>query len=371
MKHYDLAIVGASFSGLACAQSAAIKGLRTIVFEKKKSPGAYTQSTGIFVKEIAEQLNLPRKLTRKISGIRLYSPNMQSLDLYSDNYYFLASDTTNLLDWMSRQVKISGGIVRCNQYIDKVHKTVHRNNSERYCLPSQNISCDYLVGADGAKSKIARQFKLGQNSDYLLGAEYEVDGLDKLDPNFLHVFLNSHYAPSYIGWALRGVKHTQVGLAVNTPNKPDTKGFLMHLLKHFGGSANIINRRGGYIPSGGIVSPFATNNMCLLGDAAGMVSPLTAGGIHPAIEIGQHLGSSIADYLLNQGRRPDYAIQNRIPNYHFKKPLRKIYQTLPFQDYLFNSLIQNKAFRHIAQTIFFHHRGFFCKEAWKEILQRA
>ena len=50
MKKYDLAIVGGSFSGLACANSASIRGLNTVVFDKKKAAESSTQSTGIFVK---------------------------------------------------------------------------------------------------------------------------------------------------------------------------------------------------------------------------------------------------------------------------------------------------------------------------------
>ncbi len=369
MKHYDLAVIGGSFSGLTCAQNAARKGLRSIVFERKKSPGAYTQSTGIFVKEAAELLRLPDRLTRKISGIRLYSPNMQSIDLQSDDYYFLATDTGKVLDWMARQVKISGGIVRCNQSVETIAK-----KDNRYILMNENISCSYLVGADGAKSKVAKRFQLGRNNDYLLGAEYEIQGLEKLDDNYLHVFLDSFYAPGYIGWALKGVEHTQVGIAVNTPKKPDMQGFLLHLLKHFGGTTKIINRRGGLIPTGGPMFPFATDNMCLLGDAAGMVSPLTAGGIYPAIEIGQQLGFSIADYLLNTNsdtdisEPPHLSIEKMIPKYRFKRPLRQLYQHCPPPDWLLNYLISNRAFQHIAQIIFFHHRGLFCKEAWKEIL---
>ncbi len=52
MKKYDLAIVGGSFSGLACANSASVRGLNTVVFDKKKAAESSTQSTGIFVKEI-------------------------------------------------------------------------------------------------------------------------------------------------------------------------------------------------------------------------------------------------------------------------------------------------------------------------------
>ena len=49
----------------------------------------------------------------------------------------------------------------------------------------------------------------------------------------------------------------------------------------------ILSRRGGPIPCSGIVRPLATEQVMLIGDAAGMVSPLTAGGIHNALRFGR------------------------------------------------------------------------------------
>ena len=108
MKKYDLAIVGGSFSGLACANSASVRGLNTVVFDKKKAAESSTQSTIIFVKEIADQIDLPSHLTRKIHGVRLYSPNLSYIDLVSPGYYFLATDTCQLLKWLADQASDSG-----------------------------------------------------------------------------------------------------------------------------------------------------------------------------------------------------------------------------------------------------------------------
>ncbi|MCY3021666.1 MAG: FAD-dependent oxidoreductase [Planctomycetota bacterium] len=49
----DVAIVGGSFAGLACAQAAAARGLRTIVLERKADPGQTPHTTGLLVKEVA------------------------------------------------------------------------------------------------------------------------------------------------------------------------------------------------------------------------------------------------------------------------------------------------------------------------------
>jgi flavin-dependent dehydrogenase len=83
MESFDLVIAGAGFAGLACARAAATLGLRTAVLERKSDPGAAPRTTGILVKEVAEEWAIPRRLTRKVQGVRLYSPALRVLDLES------------------------------------------------------------------------------------------------------------------------------------------------------------------------------------------------------------------------------------------------------------------------------------------------
>ena len=71
-RHYDLIIVGASFAGLACARTAALRGLKVAVIERKSDPGDQVRTTGILVKEAAEDTDVPAELTRRIRGVRLY-----------------------------------------------------------------------------------------------------------------------------------------------------------------------------------------------------------------------------------------------------------------------------------------------------------
>ena len=104
----DLLIVGASFAGLAAAVTAAARGLRVVVLEAKASPGARIHTTGLLVKEAAEEIDFPLALTRKIHGVRIYSPNLNHVDLAAPGYYFLATDTGALLDWMAMRATLTG-----------------------------------------------------------------------------------------------------------------------------------------------------------------------------------------------------------------------------------------------------------------------
>lgn len=363
MEQCDLAVVGGSFAGLACAKEASRNGLNTKVFERKISPGAYTQSTGIFVKEIAEKVNLPAELSRKISGVRLYAPNMQYIDLQSPEYYFVATDTHRVLSWMADQAQHAGVDICSSEQVQTVEQ-----KAGRVLLPEQECSASYLVAADGANSSLAGQLNLGSNKHYLTGAEYEVDGFDELDGDKLHVFLSSTYAPGYIGWLLKGVNSVQLGVAVKPGSHVKLRPFFDFLKSYFACDATMLSGRGGLIPCGGLVSPWARDNVCLLGDAAGMVSPLTAGGIHPSIEVGEQLGVAIAAHLRHGLPLPQEQINPLVKRYPYKKRLRGLYNSVGAPDTLINYMISNPLFRRAAQLVFFHHRGLFCADAWKDIL---
>jgi flavin-dependent dehydrogenase len=61
IQRYDLIIVGGSFAGLACARTAALKGLKVAVIDAKDEPGARMRTTGIVVKEASDDFDLPAR----------------------------------------------------------------------------------------------------------------------------------------------------------------------------------------------------------------------------------------------------------------------------------------------------------------------
>jgi flavin-dependent dehydrogenase len=138
-----------------------------------------------------------------------------------------------------------------------------------------------IVGADGPSSAVARAFGLGRNQAFLAGVETEYRGVGGVDPDRLHCFADSRLARGYIAWVVPGVDGvTQVGLAARRPDRLDLRAFEQKISGLFDfTAARPIARRGGLIPIGGRVEPFAAERVLLAGDAAGLVSPLTAGGL--------------------------------------------------------------------------------------------
>jgi len=106
-----------------------------------------------------------------------------------------------------------------------------------------------------------------------------------------------------------------------------------------------------------------------VGDAAGMVSPLTAGGIHKALELGGLAGHAIADHLRNAAPDPAQVLATAAPQYRCKKWLRRCANRgVPNQ--LLEGVFTNSMFQRFAQLVFFHHRGLLGRDGWQALLGR-
>lgn len=361
---YDIVIIGAGFAGLVCARVAAERGLRVAVVEKKPEPGVRLHTTGIIVKEAADELHIPTRLTRKVRGVRLYTPAMKQVDLESPGYYFLATDTAGVLRWLAEKAMKAGAEIVFGQPFAGAGR-----DGGGIVLHSPAIRARYLVGADGARSAVARCFGLGVNKRSLVGVEAEYAGVEGVDPERLHCFLDSKLSPGYIGWAVPGVGVTQIGLAGRLGEKPSVEGLRAKLGGVFDFSkARFVERRSGPIPVGGLVTPHSDENVLLVGDAAGLVSPLTGGGIHPAFRYGRRAAQVISDYLLDGGPDPGRVLAREYPRYRWKALLRRGLDRDP-PNWLYDLTLGLPPMRAFARLVYFHRRGLKSCAAWRDLLR--
>jgi flavin-dependent dehydrogenase len=365
---FDVVVVGASFAGAACAIAAAQRGLRVCVLERKRDPGDKLRTTGIIVKEAAEHtlLNrLPADMTRRIGEVRLYAPSLKQVALAAPGYYFLTTDTPAVMRWLADQLRIHGADLRLGsaftgcEAIDGGWR-VHGVGTTRY-----------LVGADGARSRVARSCGLGEVRHFLYGIEYEFPGARLANPDALHCFISKRYAPGYIGWLAQSPTGVQAGLALRhdpaNARVPDIDGFLLRV-----GMAGGLPRhlrpghtRAGLIPCSGPVIDMARDRAILTGDAAGIVSPVTAGGIHSAWEHGWAVGRAIAARVRDDSEMPPRATQgvpspeqvaiDAAPRFRAKRALRWAYDRLQF-DWPFDLLLHSPPLRWAAGQVYFHKR---------------
>lgn len=365
---FDVVIVGASFAGAACAIAAAQRGLRVCVLERKHDPGEKLRTTGIIVKEAAEHtlLNqIPCSLTRRIEEVRLYAPSLKQIALAAPGYYFLTTDTPAVMRWLAGQMRDQGVDLRLGSAF-----TACESTADGWRVDGVGPT-RYLVGADGARSRVARRCGLGEVRQFLYGIEYEFPGATLARPGALHCFMSKRYAPGYIGWLAQNPTGVQAGLAMRhdpmNARVPDIDGFLLRVGEAGGLPRHLKpgHTRAGLIPCSGPVIDMARDRAILIGDAAGIVSPLTAGGIHSAWEHGWTVGRAIAAHLRDSGGTPEHPSMagaspeqvaiDAAPRFRAKRALRWAYDRLQF-DWPFDLLLHSPPLRWAAEQVYFHKR---------------
>lgn len=360
----DVTVVGASFAGVACALAARQAGLRVVVLERKRDPGEKLHTTGIIVREAAEGTLLgraPAACLRRVERVRLYAPNLRSIALSAPGYYFLTTDTPQLMRWLADELLAAGVDLRLGSAFTGCERA-----GAGWRVPGVGRT-RYLVGADGARSRVAICAGLRGSDRFLQGVEYEFHGCELAEADALHCFINKRFAPGYIGWVAQNPAGVQVGLAMRQAaarkRPPDLLGFLGHIAE----ALRLPTRRlpsqikpdairAGLIPCGGPSLPLARDGILLTGDAAGLVSPVTAGGIHYAWRHGEAIGQALGAHLLAGGPSLEAAASAAAPRFRGKRVLRWAFDHLQC-DWPFDLLLNSAPLRRVAAQLYFHRRG--------------
>ena len=181
------------------------------MLEKKADAGDKLHTTGIIVKEAVEHIalldGLPGELVRRVTGVRLYAPNLRHVDLDAPGYYFLATDTPEVMRWLARKAQSAGAEIAYGSVFTGARRV--RGGFDLGALGRTR----YLVGADGPRSRVASSLGLGSNDRCLFGIEHEFAAAAIGASDRMHCFVDRKVAPGYIAWMVAGVRVVQVGLA--------------------------------------------------------------------------------------------------------------------------------------------------------------
>ncbi len=163
------------------------------------------------------------------------------------------------------------------------------------------LDADVVVGADGARSALARRAGLVDPGAVLWGFAYRGYAAQQVERPVIVLWDETRHRgfPGY-GWIFPGENGTaNIGLGLGlglgpsnhqrAPTRPVQQftAFCSHLRDHGLLTAPVEERRlGGWLKMGMVGTVAAHGHLMLVGDAAGMVNPLQGEGIAPAMTSG-------------------------------------------------------------------------------------
>ncbi len=302
MKTFDVVIIGAGLAGLQCAKLLARRGAKILLVDRKTDLSKGVHTTGIFVRKTLEDFEFPENsLGKPIKNVTLYSPKLKTLAIESEKEEFRVGKMGLIYDEFLQEAVTDGvRFARATSY-----KGAELSDGETVVKlekrgEAYSVKTKVLIGADGANSRVAKDLCLEENREWIVGYE-EVFHSQNLDDPRLHCFLDSELAPGYLAWIADDGEEIHIGVggyAANFNPREALKSFKTKTEKIFDlNNAELVETRGGRIPVGGVLKNIANENGLLIGDAAGAVSPLTAGGLDPALRLSKFAAEIVWERL--------------------------------------------------------------------------
>jgi geranylgeranyl reductase family protein len=300
-KHlYDVIIVGAGPAGATLGYELARKGVDVLILEKERLPRYKPCAGGITVKTV-KLLDLDiSPVARQVTyGARVtYKDNREFTKWYDKPLiYMVMRDEFDY--FLIQRAEEAGVVVADNQRVCQLQ--VNHEKVE-VVTTHDTFKAEILVGADGANSIVAKSLGLRKGIELGIGIEAEIsvprERLIKWD-SLMGLDLG-HISGGY-GWIFPKKDHLSIGIGGSLRQARRLKpGYQKVLASQDLGGYEITKLRSHFLPVRKNGMAIQQERSLLLGDAAGLVDPLTGEGIYYAIKSAQ-LAAPIITHCLQAG----------------------------------------------------------------------
>ncbi|MEM0155421.1 MAG: NAD(P)/FAD-dependent oxidoreductase [Thermoplasmataceae archaeon] len=283
---HDVLIVGSGPSGSYLAYSLAKLGFDVVNLEEHREVGRPVECTGLVSERVFKYVRTKAKVN-SVSGAHIIFPNGKGIHVQKAEKT-VVMDRDQFDKDASAMAIGAGADVRINSRALKIKVSDHA--ASIICRENGNIrelEGRIVVGADGVNSIVRRDLEYESPSRII--STYQVDSAARMeDQDSVNVYIGSRSTHGFFGWATPAGELSKIG--VGTYRKPALEHF-QYINRKFG-SGKILGINGGGIPITYLKRTYGKRSL-LVGDAAGIVKPLSGGGIFTGIVSSKHASESI------------------------------------------------------------------------------
>jgi geranylgeranyl reductase len=304
----DVIVVGGGPAGATAAHDLARQGRSVLLLDRA---GRVKPCGGAIPPRLIKDFDIPdHLLVAKIRCARMVSPTDRQVDIPIDGGFVGMVDRDVFDEWLRERAAQAGAVRRIGTFdkltrdadgLSVVHFTA-RATQTGVATGHSSARARCVIGADGARSEVARQAVPGAERTSYVFAYHEIVGKPQSPPpgydgGRCDVVYNGTYSPDFYGWVF---PHGDT-LSVGTGSAD--KGFSLRTatagLRRAAGlqDAPTLRREGAPIPMKPLPQWDNGRDVVLAGDAAGVVAPASGEGIYYAMACGRMVGESVQEFL--------------------------------------------------------------------------
>jgi len=286
---YDVIVAGSGPSGSMAARRLAERGASVLLLDKQKFPRDKPCGGGVTLRAASVQdVDLAPVIERTIYGARFSLRLGDAFDRRFDKPLTYMTQRCRLDQHLAECAAESGADLHDGEALREIDAcgsgpgVAVRTDHDVYSAP-------LLIGADGANGISGRSLGLRPDYEEAVALEGNVMFRRGVPDEWRDVVaLDLGGLAGGYGWVFPKSDHLNVGVGAWKYASFTLKPKLAELSRRYGfDPASLENLRGHHLPVRRPGTPIARGPVALVGDAAGLVDPLSGEGIHMAFASGQ------------------------------------------------------------------------------------
>jgi len=266
----EVVIVGAGPAGLRVARKTAEAGFKTVVLEKKSAIGKPIQCAGLVSPRVLDLTKTDSVVSEPKKAV-INSPSGKKLVLENDGKRAIVIDRAEFDREMAVKASRAGAEIKLKASAKSIIQGKKRKVEFTQDGETKTIKTDMVIGADGPGSVVRSSAGLPSPQEFLSAVQAVVP----LKDDIVNIYLGNDIAPGFFLYEVPFKTGKIVGLA---SEKSDTHQRLIKHLRSRGLERSVITYLSGTIPIGNLERS-VSDGLCLVGDSASQVKPLSGGGI--------------------------------------------------------------------------------------------